>query len=98
LSKAVLHPLLESLFHSRWKEPCFQVAQEDEQTLDQTEIYQCIEEVERIVEKPAQIVDARQPVDLDELFFEHLLPELLYLGDLCVEAMSPYIEAISLIG
>ena len=97
LAETVGDPLLE-VFLDRVRPPVpAQVAQHDPGGAPQPQAAQRIGRLERIVEKLAVIVNARQSRHRDEVFPKNLVPEILDRFDLGEEAVSADIEPVALV-
>ena len=76
-------------------EPRREVAQPDAHRLDRTQADERAHRPQRVVEEAPAVVDPRQPVALEELLAEDLVPHLAHARDLAEEAMTADVEPVA---
>jgi hypothetical protein len=90
--EAVGHPLLEGVLDLAGEHRPAQVAEADQDALDEAEAHQRVQRLERVVEELLLVVDAREARPLEELVGQDLLPHLVDLHRLGEEAVAAHVE------
>src|SRR5262249_47118798 len=91
-AEAVRHPVLEAALATDREDPLPQVARDDPGALEEAELAERLQGLQRIVEEPAAIQDAGEALHPEEARVHHLAPDPLDLGDLGEEAMPAHVE------
>ena len=95
--EGVDHPVLEAANFALRPNASRHVAQHAGGRLEQAELAQRVPGLERIFEKAASIIDAREPFALEHPVAQDVAPELFDLGVLGKEAVTADVEAKSLV-